>query len=94
MVRGKEISVVYDHHRPNGKMCYSVSSKMRGENIAGGYDIHCAGVAMEDWINSPGHRRNMLDPDYKTVGITIFAIRMDGYYPSGYVYYAVQNFGQ
>ena len=93
MVRGKEISVVYSHRRPNGKMCYSVSSKMRGENITGGYDVNCAKTALEDFINSPPHKENMLDSDYKTVGITVFAISEPDY-PTGYAYYVAQDFGQ
>lgn len=38
-----------------------------GENIAGGYDNGRA--ACRGWIASPGHRANILDPDYEAIGV-------------------------
>ncbi len=37
-----------------------------GENISAGYDS--AGAACRGWMGSPGHRRNILDPDYTHIG--------------------------
>ena len=36
MVRAAEITVTFDHVRPNGEMCFSINKKIYGENIAFG----------------------------------------------------------
>lgn len=36
-IRAAETSVLFSHTRPDGTMCYTVSSKVSGENIAYGY---------------------------------------------------------
>ncbi|OKK15990.1 hypothetical protein AMK16_24910 [Streptomyces sp. CB00455] len=38
-----------------------------GENVAYGYST--AAKVMEGWMNSPGHKRNILDCSYKEIGI-------------------------
>ena len=38
-----------------------------GENIAEGYTT--AEDVMNGWINSPGHRANLLNPAFKDIGI-------------------------
>ena len=56
-----------------------------GENIAAGYGN--AASVMDGWMNSPGHRANILGSSYNKVGI--------GYYydaNSTYRYYWVQIF--
>ena len=67
MQRAAECSVQFDHNRPNGQSCFSISSKMQGENIAAGYQS--AAAAMTGWMNSQGHRENLLNSDYRSVGI-------------------------
>lgn len=52
-----------------------------GENIAAGQRTAAAVVAA--WMDSPGHRRNILDCDFSTIGV--------GYEPRGHHW--VQNFG-
>jgi uncharacterized protein YkwD len=42
---------------------------------------------MQDWMNSPGHRENILKPDFEEIGI---GIRSGG----DYGMYWVQEFGQ
>src|SRR5262249_11269618 len=42
----------------------------------------------EAWKNSPGHRKNMLDPDVTETGVAIAHSDKSGYY------YAVQMFGR
>ena len=56
-----------------------------GENIAAG-DSTAAGT-MTQWMNSPGHRANILNPEYKELGV--------GYGPSNdqYGHYWTQVFG-
>ncbi|WP_309089187.1 S-layer homology domain-containing protein [Domibacillus sp.] len=41
-----------------------------GENIAAGYAD--AASVMEGWMNSPGHRSNILNPDFKEIGIGVY----------------------
>jgi uncharacterized protein YkwD len=52
-----------------------------GENIAYGFDT--ASSVVKGWMNSPGHKRNILDCKFKTIGIGFTA---DGDY-------WVQDFG-
>lgn len=58
-----------------------------GENIAAGQpDI---ASVMEAWMNSEGHRANILNCDYDVIGIGV----VDGGAGSAYSRYWVQNFG-
>ncbi len=52
-----------------------------GENVAVGQET--AEEVVQDWMDSPGHRRNILDCDFVAIGV--------GYEPRGN--YWVQNFG-
>lgn len=71
--RAREASVLFKHTRPDGTRCFTIfaenSLKYRaaGENLAYGFRTPEALVAA--WMNSEGHRRNILDPDFKFVGI-------------------------
>lgn len=40
-----------------------------GENLANGFDT--TGVLVESWMESPGHRANILSRNYEDVGIAI-----------------------
>lgn len=60
-----------------------------GENIAyftGHEESTLAKKAVVGWMNSPGHRRNLLDPNYTHIGI--------GVGKRGTTYYLTQNFGR
>lgn len=83
MLRAAEITVSFSHTRPDGEDCFTVSSKCWGENIAMGYTS--ATSVMEGWMNSSGHRANILRGSYETIGIGCF------YYDG--MYYWSQNFG-
>jgi len=87
-IRAREIVSVQSHTRPNGEPWYTVSPLARGENIAAGHTS--AQQVFDAWMNSEGHRANILRPEYRTLGV--------GYvYQSGgspaYVHYWVQLFG-
>ncbi|MBQ2083380.1 MAG: CAP domain-containing protein, partial [Lachnospiraceae bacterium] len=88
MLRAAEISYKFEHIRPNGKICYSISSKVYAENICmnkGHADP--AAKAMDIWMGSEaGHRDNILDPDFTIIGVGTF-IASDG------SYYFTQEFG-
>jgi len=46
-----------------------------GENIGAGYSTPEAVV--EGWINSPGHRANLLNPDFTEIGVGYFFLEND-----------------
>lgn len=85
-IRAQEISQYFDHTRPNGSPYYTVLSNIRntasGENIA--YGQSNAQSVMSDWMNSSGHRANILSETYTQIGI--------GYYVSNNTKYWVQLF--
>lgn len=88
--RAKELVESFSHTRPDGRTCYTVLTDMDivysavGENIAAGRST--SSEVMDDWMNSDGHRANILKSDYTKMGV--------GYYKasSGYKYYWVQIF--
>ena len=85
MMRAAEIAVEFSHDRPNGLWCFSAFPEFCwsvGENIAMGQ--RSPGAVMGGWMNSTGHRDNILNRGYSKIGIGCF---YDGYY-----YYWVQAF--
>ena len=84
MERAAEISVYFDHTRPNSTDCYSINQKMNGENIAAGTSV--PETTMELWMNSSGHKSNILRTSFNSIGIG--CIQIDG------VSYWVQCFGE
>lgn len=90
-IRAQEIALSFSHTRPNGTSCFTVLDEggiaymTAGENIAAGYGDPAS--VMSGWMNSPGHRANILNGSFGQVGI--------GYYTdpnSGYGTYWVQIF--
>ncbi|MEU4153735.1 CAP domain-containing protein [Streptomyces sp. NPDC026659] len=64
----------FDHTDPDGATPWDRASKagitgLGGENIARG-QVDPAAV-MEAWMNSPGHRANILNCDFKTLGVGV-----------------------
>lgn len=57
-----------------------------GENISAGYDT--VESAMVAWLDSPGHCSNIMNTDFKEVGMAL--VTKDG---SKYYYYWTQDFG-
>ena len=89
--RAIELHTLFDHIRPDGSMCYTVLNDKNisgwwtaAENIAAGYGS--AASVVEGWMNSPGHRANILTKDLSHMGV--------GYYytNSGYGAHWVQLF--
>lgn len=72
-VRADELLTLFSHTRPDGRSCFTalgeagVSYRAAGENIAMGYPTPAAVV--EGWMNSPGHRDNILSDSYTTIGV-------------------------
>ncbi len=71
--------------------CNCTKSYSTGENIAKGQDT--AAFAMQTWMDSPGHRANILSPDFDEIGIGITKIT-DANEGNWIGYYWVQNFGK
>ncbi len=83
LIRGEEITRVFSHTRPDGTSCATVSDKLYGENIA--YGQRSAQEVMTDWMNSEGHRANILDPRFTSIGVCVWR--------QGGILYWVQLFG-
>lgn len=72
-VRAKEIKQSFSHTRPNGSSFSSVLKEQgiafsgSGENIA--YGQKTPEQVMEGWMNSEGHRANILNGKYKNIGV-------------------------
>lgn len=94
MIRAAEVAYMFEttrrleHTRPNGTSCFTVLDGTGwysiGENIAYGYLT--PDNVMKGWMNSSGHRRNILDADFNAVGVGCF------YYNGSY--YWVQIFAK
>lgn len=87
MQRAAEMAISFSHTRPNGAMCWDVQSMFKGnlwghyagENIAiGGKSYNSAAKVMKGWMNSDGHRANILNKHFTTMGVG--CILVDGCY--------------
>ena len=71
--RSQEQTGVFSHTRPNGQSCFSVldengiSYRGAGENIAMGQ--RSAEEVMNGWMNSEGHRANILNSSFTKLGV-------------------------
>ncbi len=73
MQRAAEIALYYSHTRPDGTSCFTVFDGLnayKAENIAAGYASPEA--VMEGWMNSEGHRANILNGVYSYIGVGCF----------------------
>ena len=69
-IRAREIIQLFSHTRPDGSECFTVMQDRGntcGENIAAGYGS--AAKTVEQWMNSEGHRKNILNPAYRELGV-------------------------
>lgn len=88
-IRARELTKLFSHTRPDGRPCRTALSDTWGigENIAAGSET--PEEVVEQWMNSPGHRRNILDSRYSSLGVG-YCYDPDGV--GGYTYYWVQMF--
>ena len=87
-IRAEEITRRFSHTRPDGSKCSTVIPNGKynmGENIAAGKNT--ASKVVQQWMNSPGHRANILRSDYTELGVG-YAYKED----SQYKHYWVQIF--
>ena len=79
-VRAREIARSFSHTRPSGASFSSalsesgVSYLRAGENIASGQKS--ASEVVNAWMNSPGHRANILNSSYSRIGSA--SVKIDG----------------
>ena len=85
LIRAKELPTSFSHQRPDGRSWSTVDKDARAENIAAGYSS--AKDVFKAWMNSSGHKANIMNPKYKVMGV--------GYYRGGgrYTHYWCQLFG-
>lgn len=73
--RAVEIKSLFSHTRPDGRSCFTAldetgySYRKAGENIA--YGQRSAEEVMNAWMNSEGHRANILG-DYDYIGVGVY----------------------
>ncbi|MDD6488563.1 MAG: CAP domain-containing protein [Clostridia bacterium] len=85
-IRAKEIAEKFSHTRPDGSSCFTILSNTHymsaGENIA--YGQTTPSEVMNSWINSKGHRANILSSEFNCIGV--------GHYKANGIDYWVQIF--
>ncbi len=75
-VRAAECYLKFDHTRPDGSSCLTAHEQIRGENIAEGSTGYFDAKAIFDgWMNSDGHRENILRDSF--TGITVAAVSVE-----------------
>lgn len=84
----------FEHRSPSGKSVSDLGKDVgydyiiMGENLAMG-DFKNAKDLVDAWMNSPGHRANMLNPEYQDIGV----YATEGIFEGQAVWFAVQHFG-
>lgn len=83
-IRAMEIVELFSHTRPDNNPWYTVFSQVTlptyrtaGENIAAGYANPEA--AMVGWMNSDGHRANILNAGYTHIGVGHYYLKESDY---------------
>ncbi len=82
MKRAAESSCYWNHIRPCGMDCFTISSVFDGENL--GALSYSPQQVVSSWMASPLHKRAILNESYNSIGI--------GCYKVNGVYYWVQTF--
>ena len=72
-LRAQETVTLFSHTRPNGTSCFTalaeagINYRGAGENIA--YGQRSPEEVMNGWMNSSGHRANILNASFTTIGV-------------------------
>ncbi len=75
-IRAEELTEEFSHTRPDGRSCFTVFTDANvrwsalGENIAAGYRTPQA--VMNGWMNSEGHRANILSSNFTGIGVSMY----------------------
>ena len=84
----------FEHTSPTGKTVADLGNQVgydyvvMGENLALG-NFTDANDLLQAWMNSPGHRANILNTSYQDIGV----YAAEGTYQDRTVWFAVQHFG-
>lgn len=81
MKRAEELQKLFEHTRPDGSDCFTVLKEYKvpfpsarsycaGENIA--YGQRTPAEVVNAWMNSPGHRANILKDRFSQIGVGYF----------------------
>lgn len=92
MLRAAECAVKFDHTRPNGKDCFTICSKIYAENLA--YGQETPKEVVSDWVKSSGHRTNLLNGKYKSIGIGCFEYNGTLYWVQSYGKASGSDYGE
>ena len=95
-IRAKECNkeVTFSHTRPDGRPWYTVMDDMgkgsywqAGENLA--LYMYSAEHVVQGWMNSPGHRANILRPEYDLMAVAVWETEeYPGYYSAAQLFIA------
>lgn len=85
----------FEHVSPEGVSISDLANQFKYEYITIGENLAMGNFQTEDeiviaWMNSPGHRENILNPKYTQIGVGIIS----GTWQGRHVRYAVQHFGK
>lgn len=84
LIRAAEAGVRWSHTRPDGTSCFTVLDtdpefrnqlSEAGENLA--WNQTTVTKVMQDWMNSPGHRANIVKESYNAVGLACVIVYRD-----------------
>ena len=95
-IRAKECNkeVTFSHTRPDGRQWYTVLDDMgkaeywqAGENLA--LYLYSAEHVVQGWMNSPGHKANILNPNFDLMAVAIWETEeYPGYYSAAQLFVA------
>ena len=90
LVRAKECAKSFSHTRPNGSSCFTalkeagINYRGAGENIA--YGQQTPTEVMQAWMNSSGHRANIMNSKYTKIGVAYTVINGTPYWAQFFIY--------
>ena len=76
-IRAQEQKIAFSHTRPDGRTCDTVFDDLGipllifGENLGMGGDGRPAAI-VDSWMNSAGHRANIMDGEFGRIGVGCF----------------------
>ena len=82
--RAGELQTSFSHTRPSGASCFTalteagVSYARAGENIA--YGQSTPEAVVQSWMNSSGHRANILSSSFTTIGVGCTVVNGTAYW--------------
>ena len=83
-VRAQEIVSLFSHTRPDGTSCFTaldeadISYQSAGENIA--YGQRTPEEVVTAWMNSAGHRANIMNPNFTSIGVGYYTVGNTAYW--------------